>query len=137
MTEGNTDRVLATAMIVSVGVGTINSVVKYGRPPSARFVIGSGVAYLALAALAEGEPEVAKALAIAVATTVVIGQGDGVFSYVNKYGEADTRAGARDPKAGGADRATRVSGSAVAMPDPYPISRSDRMTPIPGLPATK
>lgn len=127
------NRVIATSALISVGVGSINSVVKYGRPPSARFIIGSGVAYLALSALAEGEPEVAKALAIAIASTVVLGEGDGVFAYVNKYGEANTKPGAKDPKAATATNPVQGNTGAVAMPDSYPMHRVDTLTPIPGL----
>ena len=84
-------RVIATSALISVGVGSANSLAKQQKLPSARFLIGSGVAFLALSALAEAEPEVAKALAIAVLTTVLIGQGDGVLSYLNQHGELDTQ----------------------------------------------
>ncbi len=126
-------RVIATSAIISVGVGSLNSVVKYGRPPTMRFIIGSGVAYLALSALSEGEPEVAKALAIAVATTVVLGEGDGVFAYINKYGEADTKPGTSDPKQRPTRSVTR-SEAATALPDPTPTLRRDTIPAMPGIP---
>jgi hypothetical protein len=84
-------RVIATSALISVGVGSANSLAKQHKLPSARFLIGSGVAFLALSALAEAEPEVAQALAIAVLSTVLIGQGDGVLSYLNQHGEIDTQ----------------------------------------------
>lgn len=84
------NKVIATAAIVAVGTGTINSIAKNKQLPSSRFLIGSGVAFLLLSLLAEAEPEIAKALAIAVAITVVIGEGDGVLSYINHRGEMDT-----------------------------------------------
>lgn len=132
-------RLIATSAIISVGVGTVNSVVKYGRPPSMRFLIGSGVAYLALSALAEGEPEVAKALAIAIASTVVLGQGDGLFSYVNKYGEANTHAGAHDPKNGRHGSTAVDTGNlhAAAVNEPPPAFRSDTLPAMPGIPSTR
>ena len=80
---------IGTAALISVGVGTLNSFAKNKRPPSLRFLIGSGAAFVILSAIGEGEPEVAKALALAVATTVVIGEGGGVLSYINE-GEINT-----------------------------------------------
>ena len=88
--EASANRVITTAALISVGVGTLNSFYKYKKPPSARFLIGSGAAYVILSAIGEGEPEVAKALALAVATTVIIGDGGGVLSYLNN-GEIDTK----------------------------------------------
>lgn len=86
-------RVVATAGILSVGVGSVNALAKHHALPSARFLIGSGVAFLLLSALAEAEPEVAKALSIAVLTTVLLGEGDGVLSYLNGRGEINTAKG--------------------------------------------
>jgi hypothetical protein len=86
-----TSKVIGTAGIISVGVGTANSYIKNDRPPSFRFLIGSGVAYLGLSALSEVEPEVAKGLAIAIATTVLLGDGGGVLSYIATHGETDTQ----------------------------------------------
>lgn len=83
-------RVVATAGILAIGVGSVNAIAKHKSLPSARFLVGSGVAFLLLSALAEGEPEIAKALSIAVLTTVLLGEGDGVLSYINGHGELDT-----------------------------------------------
>lgn len=88
--DTNTSRIIGTAALISVGVGTLNSFYKSKKPPSARFLIGSGAAFVILSAIGEGEPEVAKALAIAVATTTVLGDGGGVLSYINN-GEIDTK----------------------------------------------
>lgn len=88
--EGNTSRIIGTAMLITVGVGTLNSFYKTKKPPSVRFLIGSGAVFVTLSAVGEGEPEIAKALAVAVATTVVLGDGGGVLSYLNQHGETDT-----------------------------------------------
>lgn len=88
--ETGTSRVIGTAMLLSVGVGTLNSFYKTKKPPSIRFLIGSGAVFVVLSAIGEGEPEVAKALSVAVATTVVLGDGGGVLSYLNQHGETDT-----------------------------------------------
>lgn len=82
-------KVVATAGLISVGVGSANAVFKDHRPPTAKFLIGSGVAYLVLSVLADASPDLAKGLAIGVATTVVMGEGGGVLSYINT-GEMDT-----------------------------------------------
>lgn len=129
-------RIIATSAIISVGVGTVNSMVKYNRPPSMRFLIGSGVAFIALSALAEGEPEVAKALSIAIASTVVLGEGDGVFAYVNKYGEGNTQPGAKDPLRTDRDRTVRRNAASTAMPETDPTLRRDRVPAMPGIPRT-
>lgn len=88
--EAGTSRIIGTAMLISVGVGTLNSFYKTKKPPSFRFLIGSGAVYVALSAIGEGEPEVAKALAVAVSTTIVLGDGGGVLSYLSQNGEIDT-----------------------------------------------
>lgn len=86
----DSSKVIGTCAVVVIGVGTANSLGKHKRLPSTRFLVGSAATFLILSALSEGEPDVAKALALAVTTTVVLGEGDGLFSYVNKHGEADT-----------------------------------------------
>lgn len=88
----NESKVIGTCAVVVLGVGTANSLAKHQRLPSVRFLVGTSATFLILSALSEGEPDVAKALALAVTTTVVLGDGDGLFSYVNKHGEADTKA---------------------------------------------
>lgn len=112
----NTQRIIATAGIVSVGVGSLNAVSKYKRPPSSRFLIGSGIVYLALSMFANVSGEVAKGLAIGIMTTVLLGDGGGVLSYLDT-GEVDTR---KPAKAKGdtptySDR-VRAPGSRVAGP---------------------
>lgn len=94
-------RVIATAGIISVAVGSINSIAKDKKLPSTKFLIGSGVAFLILSAVAEADPELGNALAIAVCTTVVLGEGGGVLSYINN-GEMDThKRGSKTPTAAG------------------------------------
>lgn len=87
----DSSRVIGTCALVTLGVGSLNSIAKNKTLPSSRFLIGTGVAFFILSALAEAEPEVAKALSLAVVTTVVIGQGDGALSYLNHRGEIDTQ----------------------------------------------
>lgn len=83
------NRIITTAGIIAVAVGSVNAIGKNHKLPSSRFLIGSGVAFLILSAMADVEPELATALAIAVCTTVVLGEGGGVLSYINN-GEMDT-----------------------------------------------
>lgn len=97
--DGSAQKAIATASLITVGVGTLNSFYKTKKPPSVRFLIGSGAAYVILSAIGEGEPEVAKALAFAVATTVVLGDGGGVLSYLNGHGETDTKKAQPDDNA--------------------------------------
>lgn len=86
-------RVIATAGIIAVSVGSANAILKNKKLPSTRFLIGSGVTFLLLSAMADmGEPELANAFAVAVCTTVVLGEGGGVLSYINN-GEMDTHKG--------------------------------------------
>ena len=83
-------KAVVTCGVLTVGVGSLNSVAKQKELPSARFLIGAGVAFTLLSFLAEAEPEVAQALAVAVLVTVLLGEGDGVLSYLNQRGELDT-----------------------------------------------
>lgn len=140
-------RVIATAGIISVSVGSANSIFRNKRLPSSRFLIGSGVAYLILSALAEGEPELAKGLAIGVMTTILLGEGGGVLSYIN-HGEIDTqkpegpklkvptsgtlqRKGEQNIKAGRPPLAG-IPGYGVDGLGGDTGFRSDTLTPIPG-----
>lgn len=91
-------KIIATAGIISVGVGTVNSFSKNHAPPSARFLIGSGAAFLVISAIAEVEPEIGQALAIAVMTTVLLGEGGGVLTYISGKGEIDTQKPGYHPK---------------------------------------
>jgi hypothetical protein len=116
--EGNTSRIIGTAMLITVGVGTLNSFYKTKKPPSTRFLIGSGAVYVVLSAIAEGEPEVAKALAAAVATTVVIGDGGGVLSYLNGHGETDTTR----PKSEQEDNSPLVSSADIYTTEAGPFT---------------
>jgi hypothetical protein len=49
----DTKRVIGVAALVTVGVGTANSMLKEQRPPSTRFLIGCGMTFLILSAMAE------------------------------------------------------------------------------------
>lgn len=86
-------RVIAACALIAVSVGSANRVIKDKKLPSTRFLIGSGVAFLILSAMAdmgEGAAEVAKGLAAGVMTTVVLGDGGGLLSYID-HGEVDTQ----------------------------------------------
>lgn len=89
----DTQKVIATAGLISVSVGTANSVIKYKRPPSSRFLIGSGLAFLILSAMGNTEAlgEIAKGLAVGVMTTILLGEGGGVLTYFVGEHESDTR----------------------------------------------
>lgn len=118
-------RVIATAGIISVAVGSVNSIAKDKKLPSAKFLIGSGVAFLALSAIAEVDSDLGNALAIAVCATVVLGDGGGVLSYINN-GEMDTakRTKSKTPdKAGDHDTASPYAHGAQDRPatNPAPV----------------
>lgn len=127
-------RVIATCGLLSVTVGSVNSIAKDKQLPSARFLIGSGVAFLLLSALAEGEPEVAKALSIAVLTTVLIGQGDGVLSYINHRGEIDTAQRFTPTAAQLADKPPTQVNRAGLPNNPRALSTIPQTLTIPGIP---
>jgi hypothetical protein len=123
--------------LIAVSVGTINSVAKKHEMPSSRFLIGSGAAFLILSALAEAEPEVAKALAFAIATTVVIGQGDGVLSYLNQRGEIDTQKQQQQPSVEQPHQtaAPQQRSKTPTLADARPRTLNvPTITPMPGMP---
>ena len=86
-------KVIAAAGLISVTVGSLNSVVKFNKPPSSRFLIGSGVAWLVLSLMAESETlaDIAKGLALGIMTTIILGEGGGVMSYFVGKEEQDTQ----------------------------------------------
>lgn len=135
----NTQRIIATAGIVSVGVGSLNSVAKNKRPPSSRFLIGSGIVYLALSMFANVSGEVAKGLAIGIMTTVLLGDGGGVLSYLDGTGETDTRkpTKAKTPTPTYSDR-VRAPGSNVAGPaKPLALTQPYRPDTVPAYPGIR
>lgn len=87
-------KVIATAGLISVAVGSANAMVKYKRPPSTRFLIGSGMAYLILSAMGASDTlgELGKGLALGIMTTIILGEGGGVMSYFVGPAEGDTTA---------------------------------------------
>jgi hypothetical protein len=124
-------KVIPTAAVIVLGVGSVNSIAKNKKLPSTRFLIGTGVVFMVLAILAEADEQVANALAIAVAVTVVLGEGDGVFSYVNRHGEADTKAPSRTPKNVPGDHNVK-QGSTHPL-DETNIYHLPTLTPIPNI----
>jgi hypothetical protein len=128
-------KVVASAALISVGVGSANAVFKNQKPPSSRFLIGSGVAFLILSMMADGEPELAKGLAIAVASTVVLGEGGGVLSYIN-HGEMDTTKKSPAKKVSTPTKAAqpaRPVKSVTVRINPSNGFRPDTITPVPGM----
>jgi hypothetical protein len=128
-------RVIAASAVITFGIGFANSVFKNKKLPEMRFFIGLGVLYLALSALAEKEPEIANAFGIAVATTAVLGQGDGILTYLQGHpGELDTRkpttanAPRRTPTAAQGTAAPRAKPSAVVPP-----TNDSGMAQMPGM----
>lgn len=89
----NNQTIIATAAVVSVGVGSANSVFKYKKPPATRFLIGSGVAFLLLSAMANSDTlgEIAKGLALGIMSTILLGDGGGVLSYFAGEAEMNTK----------------------------------------------
>lgn len=112
----NQQKVIATAGLVSVAVGSANSMVKYKRPPSSRFLIGSGIAYLILSAMGASDAlgELAKGLAVGIMTTIVLGEGGGVMTYFVGPREVNTtkRGKPVDPTAA-KDQATKTRAAAA------------------------
>lgn len=86
-------RIIGVCALLAVAVGSLNSIFRNKRLPSTRFLIGSGVAFLILSAMAETETggELAKGLATGVLTTVILGEGGGLLTYLDQRGETDTR----------------------------------------------
>jgi len=130
-------KVIATAGLVSVGVGSANAVLKYKRLPSWKFLVGSAFAFMILSAMGQGETtgEVAKGLALGVMTTVLLGEGGGLFSYVAGDAEVDTakrRVLADTPPDPDAHR--RIVRRIV--PNYNGGFRSDHLPPRPGVPPT-
>lgn len=131
-------KVIATAALVSVSVGSANAVLKYKRPPSYRFLIGSGMAFLLLSALGNSEAlgEVAKGLALGIMTTILLGEGGGVMSYF--AGEAEVNTAKRrildDVEPADPDQRRRVHQRLTV--NPQGGFRSDFLPPFPGVPPT-
>lgn len=90
MTTTKAHRVIAVSGTVALGAILVTTAKDKKELPGARFWIGSGVAYLLLSALAEVEPDVASAFGIAILTTVLIGEGNGVLSYIATRQQIDT-----------------------------------------------
>jgi hypothetical protein len=137
MNETNkAQRVLLICAVITVAVGTMNAYLKHKRPPTARFLIGSGVAYFLLSALSEVEPDIAKGLGTGVMTTVLLsGDASGLLSYIDT-GEFDTSA-KKKPSAPTRNTHQRERSSAVQTTQTAPNTkqyRSDTVAATPGLP---
>lgn len=80
--------VMLGAIVISMVVGSLNSVYKNGKLPGMRFWFGNGIMFLMLSFLGAFEEEVAKNIAIAIAVFVVIGEGGGVIDHFLGKGTA-------------------------------------------------
>lgn len=129
-------KVIATAGIISVGVGSANSILKYKRTPSYRFLVGSGVAYLLLSAMGNSAAmaEVAKGLALGIMTTVLLGDGGGLLTYIAGEKETNTTKARILASAPSTPPQPRIVRNLVL--DPRGGYRSDYVTPTPGVPPT-
>lgn len=132
-------KVVATAGLVSVGVGSANSILKYKQPPSMRFLIGSGMAFLVFSAMAgasEDLGELAKGLALGVMTTILLGEGGGVMTYF--VGEKEVNTTAPKPAAASTAEKSKQQQAAAHLvahqSHPNGSFRSDRIAPQPFLP---
>lgn len=130
-------RVIAACALIAVGVGSANAMLKDKRMPTTRFLIGSGVAFLILSAMAdmgEGMAEVAKGLAAGVASTVVLGDGGGLLSYINT-GEVDTQKKQPKDSHGTVRDANKVT-PVHPVQHPGGTFRPDNLAAFPGLTPT-
>lgn len=130
-------RVVASAALISVGVGSANAVLKYHHLPSHKFIVGSGLSYLLLSAMAQGEAsgEIAKGLALGVMTTILLGDGGGLFSYIAGDAEVNTTKKqilADSPPDPDAHRPIVRN----IVPNPNGGFRADHLPPTPGIPPT-
>lgn len=127
-------RVIAACALIAVSVGSANKITKDKSLPSTRFLIGSGVAFLILSAMAdmgEGAAEVAKGLAAGIMTTVVLGDGGGLLSYID-HGEVDTQKRSRP-----APTPPRSRDTVFVHPKSHGGTfRPDTLTAFPGLTPT-
>lgn len=84
-------KTVITAGFITLIVGVVNSFVQKKQWPSGRFLIGTGIVFFVLSALAEAETEMANALATAVAVFAVLGEGGGIADHITPRGELDTQ----------------------------------------------
>lgn len=127
-------KVVGVAAVVTLAVGSTNSILKEKRPPSGRFLIGTGVAFCILAAMAEfdGSDELAKGLALGVMTTVILsGEAGGLLSYIDTGELKTTKPTDDQPVATGRQRATVVRTIQVQRPGGFQLA--DPLNSIPGL----
>lgn len=118
MTTDKAQRIIVLSAALVLVIGTTNSFVKNGKWPTGRFWLGTGFMVVALSALSEAEPDVAAPLSIAVLTTVILGEGDGLLSYIAIRGETDTKR--RAPKKTSQDT-THTTGGPSTTPVAYPL----------------
>ena len=84
-------KTVITAGFITLVVGVVNSFVQKKQWPSGRFLIGTGIVFFVLSALAESEAEMANALATAIAVFAVLGEGGGIADHFTPRGELDTQ----------------------------------------------
>lgn len=93
MTTAKSQRIILAAGLLTFGIGFVNSLLRDGRPPTRRFLVGSAIAFFGISALSEVEPEIATPLALAVLTTALLGDGGGVLAQITPRRELDTTPG--------------------------------------------
>jgi hypothetical protein len=130
----DTKKVIGVAALITVGVGTANSYLKDQKPPSTRFLIGCGMTFFILSAMAEfptGD-EIAKGLALGVMSTVLLsGEAGGLLAYIDK-GEFNTKP--PDTKDNPEQRNRATVARTVHVRNPNGNFRPDTVAPFPGIP---
>lgn len=127
-------KVIGICAFLTVIIGSANAILKHKRPPTTRFLIGSGMAYFLLSAFAEVEPDIAKGLASGVLSTVLLsGDAGGLLSYIDR-GEFDTKKPKQETPTQNPRQRNRDT--VLNWNDPRAKAYTvDAVPPIPGLPS--
>lgn len=123
MDTRSAQRVIFVSMVITVGIGGGTKLLKENKWPSPRYLMGVGLTFLILSALAEWEPQVAGPLSGAVvATSLFADGGHGILSWFDT-GELSTAP--PKPK-------SHTPAPKVAPPQLSPGTPSQGMPPIAG-----
>lgn len=93
-----TRNIISGALVITLLIGSLNSVYKYKRLPNLRFFFGTGVLYLFLTGLGEFEEELSKSIAVAILVFVAVGEGGGVLDHFIGAGSSKTTLDTTPPK---------------------------------------